>query len=339
MKKHLVTLVALVSASILGVAPAALAAGVPTSDVAWSVAPAVSVVGEERVNVVHELEPGETIVDAVVVTNAGADELHLDVVAADALTSGDGRLELATEEQGSRDVGTWIAPGAGTLSIPAGESVRMPFTITVPNDAIPGDHAGALLTIRRAAAAEGVSVDMRYATRVTVRVPGELRPQMSAGGLGIDVQTGFWPWEQGKATIRYEIGNEGNTALRATQFAAIESIAGLSRAEILSAPDGVTGLRDISELLPGSRIDVVAELPLETSALPLWSARVELAPGIVRAGAADDSSRAALERITVQGETWAWAPGWWVLLGGAVLIVVAAVLNIRLIRRSSTARD
>lgn len=294
------------------------ASSVPASaagQVAWSMVPVITNIGEERSNFAYALEPGAVVEDAVLVRNSGATVLDLAVYGSDAFTDGSGALDIATTETGSNAIGTWITPSIESVHIEPGDVARIPFSVTVPTDAQPGGHAGALLTALQSAG-ETVSVDMRYATRVTVTVAGDLTAGLSLDQAQLEVATGFWPWEPASADVSYVVGNTGNTRLTAVQLITAQGI------ELYSSPDASTGLIALAELLPASAVDVQATVEGLSAWLPFTAVQVAVSPTVI-ATATDEVPTITQQQLSLS--TVAIAPGWWVLLAGVVLVLVVAV--------------
>ncbi|MGM7670992.1 hypothetical protein [Microbacterium sp. A93] len=296
-------------------APTSFVPASAAGQVAWSMMPVITNIGEERSNFAYALEPGAVVEDAVLVRNSGAAVLDLAVYGSDAFTDGSGALDIATAETGSAAIGTWIAPSVASVHIEPGEVARIPFSVSVPADAQPGEHAGALLTVLQSAG-ETVSVDMRYATRVTVTVAGDLTAGLSLDQAQLDVATGFWPWEAASADVSYVVGNTGNTRLTAIQLVTAPGV------ELYSSPDASTGLLTLAELLPAARVDVHATVEGLSAWLPFTAIQVAVSPTVI-ASASDEMPTIAQQQLSLSAV--AIAPGWWVLLAGAALVLVVAV--------------
>ena len=298
------------SAAEIPAASPAQASG--AGQVAWSMMPVITDIGEERSNFAYALEPGAVVEDAVLVRNSGATALDLAVYGSDAFTDGSGALDIATAETGSDAIGAWIAPSLATVHVEPGEVTRIPFSVAVPADAQPGEHAGALLTVLQSTG-ETVSVDMRYATRVTVTVAGDLTAGLALDEAQLSVTTGFWPWESASADVSYAVANTGNTRLTAVQL--IEG-AGV---EIYSSADASTGLITLAELLPGATVDVDATVDGLSAWLPSTTVQVAVSPTVIATASGEvptvDQQQLSLSTVAI-------APGWWVLLAGLALTLV-----------------
>ncbi|MEV7962751.1 WxL protein peptidoglycan domain-containing protein [Oerskovia paurometabola] len=152
---------ALLSTTPAGALEAPDGAAPGSTPVTWGVAPASAPTFDLA------LDPGATITDELVVTNRGDVPLDLAVYAADAFTSPTGALDVLPAGATSVDLGAWITADAARIEVGPGERATVPFTLTVPADATPGDHTAALVTSLVTEAGEGgVAVDRRLGTRV-----------------------------------------------------------------------------------------------------------------------------------------------------------------------------
>jgi len=324
----LVTLSALGATTVSAHAADSAANTSESGDVAWSMIPAITDVGAERSNFSYALEPGATVEDAVMVRNSGATALSLAVYGSDAFTDDAGALDISTAAMGSTDVGQWITPAAEHIEIAPGGIVRLPFSVTVPADAQPGEHAGALLTVRQSAG-ETVSVDMRYATRVTVTVAGELTAGLSLDDASIAVTTGFWPWEPASANVAYAVRNTGNTRLSAAQLITAPGV------EMYSAPDVDAGLATLSELLPDAAVGVDATVDGLSAWSPLVDVRVSVSPTVLMS-AATETPTIGQHQLTLSATVI--APGWWVMIAAAGVVALFTIrfAHQRRVRRPNT---
>lgn len=244
-----------VSATVLsaGAATAATApAPAPDAEVTWGVRTATNAQGSARDNFAYVIGPGGTVDDAIVVTNHDDQPLELDLYAADGFTTQSGQLDVLPRGEESSEVGVWIGVGQDHVQIPAGESAEIPFTITVPDNATPGDHAGGIITsLAQPAQEDGISVDRRLGIRVQLRVDGALQPGLVVEGLTVGFDSSLNPFAGGTATVDYTVRNTGNVRLSGQQSVALYGPFGLFRADI-------EGVDDVPEILPGEAWTVSA---------------------------------------------------------------------------------
>lgn len=112
------------------------------------------VVGPGRTEI--EVNPGDTVVQEITVTNRISDNRTFKLEVEDIYGSSDPSkaVNLAGDEDGPYSVRDYISFPTDTFSLALGERARIPVTITVPPDAEPGGYYGSVLvsTIRTSVA-------------------------------------------------------------------------------------------------------------------------------------------------------------------------------------------
>ncbi|WP_051172541.1 WxL protein peptidoglycan domain-containing protein [Microbacterium indicum] len=295
------------------------AAASPGDGAAWRVATGGA---EARANYSYDVDPGDEIADSIIVANTGADALDLAVYAADAYTTESGNLDLLADPADNADSGSWIAVDASQIRVAPGQSLEIPFTITVPDDAAPGDHPAGVVTSLAAAGDSGtLAVERRLGLRVHLRVSGDLEPAVSVTGASVDVAAGWNPFAGATATVRYTLENTGNTRVTATDAVSLAGVAGLGRTTL--------GAQDAGELLPGSSITVARTID---GIAPLgWvSGAVTIAPAAVGLGA----QPLAAVTAEVSGAAISWS-----LVALLALVLVAAAAVVVLVLRRQRLRE
>ncbi|UOE44021.1 DUF916 domain-containing protein [Agromyces larvae] len=191
------------------------AAAADEPPVSWSVAPAGADGPDGRFSVEHEIEAGRSIDDFFAVRNLGGEAATFALSAADGFYNDNGRFDMLSSDRESVDSGTWIAL-PDSVTVAAGDTVVVPFTISVPGNAEPGDHAaGIAASVMSTSSGDGASVgiESRVGFRVMTRVAGELAPALSVGHVIADYRTSWNPLRPGDITVSFEVVNEGNTRL------------------------------------------------------------------------------------------------------------------------------
>lgn len=206
------------------VAGAVLALGAPTAAVAadngdWSVlpTPAEDAGASRRTAFYLDARPGASLEDTVTVTNLTERTLEFELHAADAYnTPRDGSFALRQAEDEQVDIGSWIDLEATTLSVPPESAVEVPFTITVPDNAAPGDHTGGLValdpTISRLEGGSGdFGVRRAVGVRLYLRVEGPTIPGIRVDDVAV---TGPRAALASEATdLTFTLANTGNLQL------------------------------------------------------------------------------------------------------------------------------
>lgn len=245
-----------------GLAVAAVISPVParaapaTDALTWSVAPSGPHGPNGRPALDYKLDPGATVTDHVAVTNHSRRPLTLRLYANDAFTTAGGGFDLRTGDAAPTGAGSWIKPAQSTVTLPPGSRSVVPFTVTVPADATPGDHAAGVVASLAAATTDAagnqVSVDHRVGARVHLRVTGALRPALSITGVQIKAATSWNPLSLPRVTAGFTITNTGNVRLGGTPAARIEGPFGAGARTAAADP--------IPEILPGGSLTTTLAL-------------------------------------------------------------------------------
>lgn len=320
LRTTVLSLLAAAAAAGVGGGPARAADG----NVAWTVRTASNSYGEARSSYSYTVNPGGAVEDAMVVANRGPAPLTLAVYAADGFTTDAGQLDLLTRDKKSVAVGAWVKPSAGSVVIPPGKTAQVPFTITVPANATPGDHVGGILTaLTQTDQAEGINVDRRLGIRIALRVGGELKPNLAVEDLHVTYDGSPNPLAKGDATVSYTIRNVGNAALSGKQSVSV------------SGPFGVLRVRagDIAappQLLPGESWDVTVPVRGVAPAVRL-AATATVTPLLTDAS----GSTTSLKPVETTAHGWALP---WTFLLALVLLIGAVVGAYQYRRRARTHR-
>ena len=275
-------------------------------------------IDETRSRFSYQLDPGQSVSDEYFIQNSGSVDQKIIVYATDAFNSENGDFALLDTAEAPTDVGTWIAFDGGLprveFTLQAGESKIVEFTLAVPAEASPGDHAGGIVVSAQSEAGQ-VTLDRRIATRLYARIQGDLVPQLSIGSLEALYDGEFFNPFGGTATITTTVSNTGNVSLGADVVAGVNGIFGIP---IAQAP-----AIEVPELLPGT----TRTYTFEVTGVGAW---VYLNPyvklvGTIDPDALDPGQLPSLER----GVTLFVVP-WHFLL----LLVIVGVLMIQLRSRA-----
>ncbi|MGW5775537.1 WxL protein peptidoglycan domain-containing protein [Streptomyces sp. NPDC003863] len=200
---------------LLGLAPGAQAA----ENGEWAVYPAASRLGG-RPYFYLSADPGTTLTDRVTVANKTATPLTFRLYGADAYnTDRDGGFAVRTQREKQTGAGAWIKPERTRITVPARSAVTVPFTLTVPADADPGDHPGALVALDERIAPGGkgsvaVGVQRAVGARVYLRVNGPTVPALAVEDVALDQDRPLVPGTRtSSALVSYTLHNRGNVTL------------------------------------------------------------------------------------------------------------------------------
>ncbi|MFI5476403.1 hypothetical protein ACIA6D_40200 [Streptomyces cacaoi] len=251
-----------------------LLAATPATPGGWSVAPS----GGGRPSFYAEGPPGAVLQDTLSVTNRGTQPLTVRLRA-----TGDG-LRVAFAEP--------------ALGIPARTRAEVPFTVTVPADAPPGDRPGELL-VRDSTGRES-------AVRLLIRVGGPALAALTVEHVAVRGDR-----------ITYELVNRGTTALVPRLAVHADGVLGA----VLDRAPRTLPVR----LPPGRRLALDEPWP-DRPALDAVTVRLTVtAPGAAR----------VTGRASARFVPWGAAAG---TAAGALSVAAAAVAVRRRARRTATTR-
>ncbi|MCT9091856.1 hypothetical protein N4G70_23705 [Streptomyces sp. ASQP_92] len=207
-------------------APAAQAA--PPASGEWTAAPAsgggTRPSADGRPSFYLEGAPGTTLEDTVSLSNPTEAPLTVKLRGAAAYNAANG--DFAVREKPD----PWIALAAPEVRIPPHTRADVPFAVTVPSGAQPGDHPAALV-----ASASGREVGVR----LQLRVSGPTLSALTVESVRVD---------KGRELIRYALVNRGNTALTPRLAVRADGVFG----RVLARPARQLPV----ELLPGQRVEL-----------------------------------------------------------------------------------
>lgn len=246
-------LITAASAVLLAASPAAAQA--EPAPATWGVNPSSQDGPDGRAAFDYALDPGETVIDFVGVSNFGTEPITLRLYASDAFTGESGAFDLLPADQEPVDVGSWIGFNEDLLTVEPRTRLDVPFALTVPADATPGDHVGGIVAAvteeSTDASGDDLLVERRVGARVHLRVSGELEPALDPGLTRLTYHYDWNPVQAGAATFDYEVENTGNVRLQGELIARFAGPWGLLEHEAVIA--------ELPQILPGDRYEGTAE--------------------------------------------------------------------------------
>nr|WP_269329170.1 DUF916 domain-containing protein [Kineosporia babensis] len=294
-----------------------------SDDVTWTVRTASNELGEARTSFSYDIRPGATIEDAMVVANRGKTPLTLGVYAADGFTTDAGQMDLVTKDAESIAVGAWVQADQESITVKPGKTARIPFSVTIPENATPGDHAGGIITsLVQADDTETINVDRRLGIQIKLRVDGDLKPGFAIEDLNVGYRGTLNPAGQGDAEVSYTIRNTGNAILSGQGNTKITGPFGWFATD--GPAQAIPG-----QLLPGEtwKVSGTVEEVLPSGRL---NAKVTLVPIITDAA----GSSTTLAPVTASAS--AWALPWTLIL--LIVVLLAVVVGIVVVSRRNRAR-
>jgi hypothetical protein len=266
----------------------------------------------------YQIGPGQEITDYYLAQNTGTTVQTLTVFATDAFNTADGSFSLLDTGKKPVDAGSWVTFAGGGTSIEVPLEPRtskvVTFSVKVPEAARPGDHAGGIVISVRSGSGQ-VVVDRRVATRMYVRVPGDLQPILSVNNISAAYEYHLNPLD-GTTTVTATVKNAGNVALSGKTLVGVTGPFGILLGNQLRT--------EVSELLPGSSRVV----SFQVTGIGQW---LYLNPYVKVVPTIDKEALNPGRLIEVDRDTVLFVMPWWLL----VLVVIAAIVWLLLrLRRS-----
>lgn len=315
---------ALVATAFLSLPPAAAedSADGGAGSVTWSVRPGTAGSADDRSWVELALDPGDTVTEHLILTNHSSRAVTFTLSAADGYFTETGRFNMLSADQTSVGAGTWIDL-AEHVDVGPRETSVVPFDVTVPVDATPGDHpAGVAAGIMSDGGTIGV--ESRVGFRVMTRVTGDISPEMDMTSTAT-YDGSLNPFRPGHIEVEYTAVNVGNTRLSGRPDITVLGPFGVPAGEVQG--------EQIDELAPGETRTGTVTVP---QVWPLFSYAVEVTgnPRVVGEEQESATPAQASSQVRVTAVPWSQLT---VLIVGFVLIFV--VNRERRRRRQIIARE
>ncbi|WP_436494464.1 WxL protein peptidoglycan domain-containing protein [Actinokineospora sp. HUAS TT18] len=216
----------------------------------FGVRPATAEKPDNRPNFSYSATPGAVIKDHLAVANISNDPLTLKIYASDAFNTPDGGYDLLDAGRKPTDVGAWAKIAVESVEVPGRTTKIVPFSITIPADATPGDHAGgvvaALVTEATGSDGQRVAVEQRVGSRFYLRISGDLKPKLAIEDLESKYRASLFG--SGETTVTYTVRNVGNVRLGGKQKVTVETPWG--------SGTSAENLADLPELLPNNAVRI-----------------------------------------------------------------------------------
>jgi hypothetical protein len=283
----------------------------------WAVSPAGVDGPDGRASFDYVVEPDDVYADHVAVRNLGEQPLTVALYAQDAVQTVDGDFQLLTTDDDAERIGAWLELDRDEVTVPARDVVIVPFEITVPADAEPGDHSGGIVAVSTAGTGGGANVQYRVGARIHLRVAGPVTAAVEVDSVSAVHETRLSPFAASAMDVAATLVNTGNVRVSPASRVHVAGLFGWWSAS--------AALEGIDEILPEGAQSGGAQLPEVPPIGPLW---VTVDVVEVSSAGQDITGMTATSSRTVV----VWAVPW-VLVGATALLVAAVAVAVRNLRR------
>jgi hypothetical protein len=171
----------------------------------------------------YDLQPGHSILDRVVILNTSKSPETFVAYPEDATSLANGGFGFQQQDRiHNVAVGTWLTIGQTQFTVPTGKQAVDTFELSIPANAPPGDHVGAIVVQQVHAtpspnAKEGVNLVLRFAVPVYVRVVGPIHPSLTVSNVSVFHESPNFPViSKPNIAVRFTVVNSGNVIMSPT---------------------------------------------------------------------------------------------------------------------------
>jgi len=162
----------------------------------------------------QKVDPGEMFSSKLRLTNMSGQE-HVFLIAKEDISgiTGDGHpVFVGNQEKTGYEVSSWISVKEDSVSLGAGETKEIPFDVTIPKQATPGGHFGALFFKLKTTHPKetGTGVGYEVGTIISLRVAGNIVEAATIKEFFTDKLL----YDKPNVTFTATIKNSGNTLVR-----------------------------------------------------------------------------------------------------------------------------
>lgn len=225
---------------------------VPADTVTFAVATSNGRTNDGRTAFTFETKPGRVVRDSVIVYNLGKVKATLALYPIDGITASDGTFSLAQLTDRQKAFGRWARLSRNLVVLPGGASVVVPFSVTIPQDADPGDVTGGIVVsdVPKRPNVTSVQQQLAVATRIgirtVVRVQGRLRASLAVDQVSSSFEPSITTPGFGRLTVSWRVTNDGNVGVGAEQAVGVTMPFGIATASATPAR--------LRSILPGDSV-------------------------------------------------------------------------------------
>jgi hypothetical protein len=201
-----------------------------------------------------DARPGQTLRDAVIVSNSGDASGSVRLYAVDATTGRTTGAVYVSQDAPRLGVGVWTSLGAHTLTLRPSETRTVQFAVRVPASAPPGQHLGGLVAenlkvsstpAQRGRASFRINIRNLSIIALQVDLPGQVVERMTVTSVTPGPQQSF-------QTLLIAMRNTGNQLLKGSGQLVIHGKSG--------GPSKTVGF-NIDTFVPGTAVSDPVALP------------------------------------------------------------------------------
>lgn len=216
---------------------------------------------------IYTLPAGEVRTDSVTVTNHSATAVTVKVYPVDSVTASGGGFGLANEADPKKGIGAWVKLSVSEVTLNPGEVKNIPFTISIPANAVRGDYSGGIIfqeTTSQKIDYKGMGINLisRIGVRIYETVPGNEQLSVVVNNLHYTVVNNY-------LTFTFTAENKGTVHIAPTGVLEIKDIIGRQVGRVTLDPM-------LDTLVPGKPVTITIPTQILSPILGFDTANVVL---------------------------------------------------------------
>ncbi len=191
-------------------------------------------------------DPGQTLIEEIKVTNVSGEDKEYFVYKRDIIGVEDGGVPIFAEDGAERtgyEITEWISYQAEPLFVKADETVTLPISVAVPENASPGSHFGGIFVSAEPPKMRqmGAGVGYEVASIISIRISGDIIDDARVRSFSTDKL--FYSTKDVNFVAKIE--NQGNILIRPRGPLEVKSMFG-------GSPKVITVNESLAGVFPGT---------------------------------------------------------------------------------------
>lgn len=158
---------------------------------------------------IYNLDRGGNKSDQIIISNGLSEKADIEVYPVDGVVTATGDMTCKQQVEDKKDAGDWVKMSKTEVSLEAGASTKVDFTVNVPDKADVGEHNACLVVQRKIDPSQdeqgGIQLQTRQAIRMAITIPGDIHRDVTIDRFAASGVSG-------KQTYDIAVKNSGNVS-------------------------------------------------------------------------------------------------------------------------------
>ena len=124
---------------------------------------------------IFSAKPGETLSDALILNNSDPEDHIVKVLGKDIQITNNGSFTILPDEIENQSAGKWLKLDINQLTVPAKNSIKLPFKIEIPNETQDGEYGAGFGVTLADSSAESLKILVRKGVRTYIAVGDDFK--------------------------------------------------------------------------------------------------------------------------------------------------------------------